>query len=121
MPTPQLRDQDDAASEETHGKVDPAAHPIDLALGQANVLTSGIADYFIGQASRLRDQLDELIRQQKADAAAEAERAGNYASRTRERADTVKVMSEAFRELAEPTAAKVPPTVTQLPRERRAS
>lgn len=116
---PQYRQQPDPAGEETHGAVDPAEHPVDQARGQQHALTTGIADHFIGKASRLRDQLDELIRQQRADAERKHREDNEYADKARERADVLAVMSEAFRELSEPTCAKVQPTITALPRRER--
>lgn len=114
----QLReDESDAASEATHGAVDPAVHPIDQAVKQQLTLNTGIADHFIGKASRLRDQLDELIRQQSADAEAEARRAEEYAGRSKARSDVLDVMADTFRELSEPTGRRVPPTVTALRRQ----
>lgn len=112
--------EQDLAGEATHGKVDPAIHPVEQANGQQKTLTSGIADHFIGRASRLRDQIDELIRQQRAEAEAECRRQDEYAGRTKERSDVLLVMSDAFRELSEPTGGpRVAPTLTTLPRPHR--
>lgn len=114
---PQARE--DAASEEQHGKVDPALDPVEQVVAQMRRMIETTSEFTVGRLTKLRDSVDDVMRQHQARQRELLEDVERYAQ---DCADTIScegVMSEALDVMIQQIGRRVPSTVTALrPRER---
>lgn len=109
----------DPAGEEQNGRVDPATDPVAEISSRMRRMLEATSGFTVGRLTKLRDRVDDVMRQHQARERELLEEIERYAADCTQTVTCEQVMSEALDELVEQIGRRVPSTVTALrPRER---